>query len=213
MVPAILAAAMLGLFLAFLLGRMALGWFGKWLAVADSLEPASAIVVLGGYLPYRAMEAAAIYHQGLAPEIWLTKYRQGAEEDVLARLGIDVTPEYAFSHRVLERLGVPTCDILVIESPCLDTEGEIRQAALLTQARQKKEPIILVTSKCHARRVKVLWKALAGRSYPGIVRYTEQDPFLPDRWFLNSRDAQAVAHELFGLLNILFGFPIRAHRS
>src|SRR5665213_4370877 len=115
MFSVILAVATIALFLAFFLARAVLGWFGNWLAVADSLQPASAIVVLGGYLPYRAIEAAAIYHQGWAPEIWLTKYKQSIEEDVLAGLGIEFTPEYAFSRRVLERLGVPDGDIFVIE--------------------------------------------------------------------------------------------------
>src|SRR5580693_4214863 len=122
MLQAIVAAAVF-LFLAFILGSKALGWFGKWLAVADSLEPANAILVLGGFLPFRAMEAAAIYHQGWAREIWLTKYQESGEEKVLANLGIEVTPEYVFSYRVLKRLGVPTSDILIIERPCLDTEG------------------------------------------------------------------------------------------
>ena len=45
---------------------------GQWLMVADPLEPAKAIVVLSGRVPFRAMEAASIYRQGLAPEVWLT---------------------------------------------------------------------------------------------------------------------------------------------
>jgi hypothetical protein len=45
---------------------------GQWLMVADPLEPAKAIVVLSGRVPFRALEAASIYREGLAPEVWLT---------------------------------------------------------------------------------------------------------------------------------------------
>jgi uncharacterized SAM-binding protein YcdF (DUF218 family) len=171
------------------------------------------MVVLGGYLPYRAMEAAEIYGQGWAPEIWLTQYAQNAEEAILAKLGIEVTPECVFSRQVLQKLGVPEAAILEIEPACADTADEIRTAVQQAQSRTNKDPIILITSKCHARRVKVIWKSLMGTTRPAIVRYSEQDPFSPDRWFLNTRDASRVAHEFFGLLNAWCGFPIRAHRS
>ena len=46
---------------------------GRWLVVEDPLERANAIVVLGGHVPFRAMEAAAIYGAGWAPEVWLSQ--------------------------------------------------------------------------------------------------------------------------------------------
>ena len=46
---------------------------GSWVVVADPLVKADAIVVFGGQLPFRAMEAAAIYHEGWAPEVWVTQ--------------------------------------------------------------------------------------------------------------------------------------------
>ena len=59
---------------------------GRSLMVADPLEPAKAIVVLSGRVPFRAMEAASIYRDGLAPEVWLTKEVRTAEELALDRL-------------------------------------------------------------------------------------------------------------------------------
>jgi uncharacterized SAM-binding protein YcdF (DUF218 family) len=212
MMTGVLAAIVVIVLLPFLFGRLLLGWFGKWLVIADPLQPATAIVVLGGYLPYRAMEAAEMYRQGWAPEVWLTKYARNADEAILAKLGIEVTPEYVFSRQVLQKLGVPETAILEIEPGCVDTGDELRTAVRQAQARGKQGPIILITSKCHARRVKVIWKSLNGARYPAIVRYSKQDPFSPDRWFLNTRDARTVTYEFFGLLNAWCGFPIRAHR-
>ena len=36
---------------------------GQWIVIEDRLTPASVIVVLSGQTPYRAMEAAALYHR------------------------------------------------------------------------------------------------------------------------------------------------------
>lgn len=186
---------------------------GRWLVLADPLQSASCILVLGGYLPFRAMEGAAIHQAGWAPEVWLTQYPQSTEERVLAGMGIERTPEYCLSSRVLQYCGVPVSAIHVLEHPSLDTEEEIRFAFQEIRERRLSGPIIIVTSKTHARRVKVLWKALTGSAEGAIVRYTNDDPFRPDRWFKNTRDVNAVAREFFGVLNVWAGSPIRARRT
>jgi uncharacterized SAM-binding protein YcdF (DUF218 family) len=196
-----------------LLSRPILTAIGNWLVIADPLQSASCILVLGGYLPFRAMEGAAIHRGGWAPEVWLTQYPPTTEECVLAGMGIEITPEYRFSSRVLQHCGVPASAIRVLERPSLDTEEEIRFAFNEMRVRQLSGPIIIVTSKTHARRVKVLWKALTGSVEGAIVRYTNEDPFRPDRWFRNTRDINAVAREFFGVLNVWAGFPIRARRT
>src|SRR5262249_12325604 len=70
------------------------GWavasLGTWLVVADPLERSTAVVVLSGYMPYRAIEAAAIYRKGWAQEVWLTEWSQTRLRADLARLGISM---------------------------------------------------------------------------------------------------------------------------
>jgi len=61
---------------------------GRWLVVDDALEPPRAIVVPSGLTPYRAMEAAEIYRQGWAREVWLFKGDPRGADDAFARLGI-----------------------------------------------------------------------------------------------------------------------------
>ena len=53
---------------------------GSWLVVEDPLARAAAIVVMGGHVPFRAMEAAALYNASWAPEVWLTRAASGPEE-------------------------------------------------------------------------------------------------------------------------------------
>lgn len=205
------AAWLVALGLLLSLGAFLFLGIGRWLVVSDSLERADAIVVFSGHLPFRAMEAAQIYRQGYAPEIWLTRPTLPEEEKALARLRVSVTGEEAYNERVLLRLGVPKTAIKTLSQPVLNTEQEVLLIArTLEQAGGKS--VILVTSKSHTRRVKAIWKALAGNRRKGIVRYASEDPFDRDRWWRRTRDAVSVVRETLGLLNVWTGFPLRPDR-
>src|SRR5580765_6811713 len=45
---------------------------GRWLDKEDPPQKAAAIAVLSGRMPSRALEAGRLYHQGYAPQIWLS---------------------------------------------------------------------------------------------------------------------------------------------
>src|SRR5690606_23445594 len=45
---------------------------GAWLAIPARSAPADAIVVLEGGGPQRMLPAIQLYHQGIAPELWIT---------------------------------------------------------------------------------------------------------------------------------------------
>ena len=45
---------------------------GRWLDKEDPPQKAAAIAVLSGRMPARALEAARLYNQGYAPQIWLS---------------------------------------------------------------------------------------------------------------------------------------------
>jgi uncharacterized SAM-binding protein YcdF (DUF218 family) len=181
---------------------------GRWLVVADPLQSARAVVVLGGHVPFRAMEAAAVYKQGWAAEVWLTQGGLTEAEASLDRLAIDRTPEHVVSGRVLERLGVPADVIRVLPGRNINTADEVRTVASQLQALGGNR-VIIVTSKSHARRVKVIWRILVGRPEV-VVRYATGDPFDPARWWLNTADAMAVSREWFGLLNAWARFPVKS---
>jgi len=169
---------------------------------------ADAIVVFGGQLPFRAMEAAAIYKQGWAPEVWVTQADSPADR-TSERLGIDYVPEHGYSRMVLEKLGVPPGAIRMLEPRAVNTTDEVRAAIGYLKARGGNRAI-LVSSKSHTRRIQVTWRALAGSGHEAVVRYTEKDPYQPGRWWANSRDALAVAREVGGIVNAWVGFPLKA---
>src|SRR5215475_6939832 len=96
---------------------------GKWLVREDSLQQASAIAVLSGGLPTRALEAAALYRQGYAKEIWLT--HPASHSTALKEFGISYPSEDEFDTRVLRRAGVPAKAIHVLDRPITNTDEEL----------------------------------------------------------------------------------------
>jgi uncharacterized SAM-binding protein YcdF (DUF218 family) len=191
---------------------LCLSRLGSWLIVADPLEPARAIVVLSGRVPFRAMEAASIYRQSWAPEVWLTKEVRTAEDVALENLGVHVVPKDAYNREVLKRLGVPVSAIRILEDSVWNTVDEIRLVARELRANGATR-VILVTSKTHSRRVRATWSEIIGASPPAVVRYASEEPYNPERWWRNTRDALEVSREAFGLLNVWTGFPVQPDRS
>jgi uncharacterized SAM-binding protein YcdF (DUF218 family) len=190
------------------------GWWvvahaGSWLVVEDSLQHAHAVAVLGGQVPFRAMEAARVYQQGWTREVWVTQGADHEDQIALSRMGIERPVDADYSLLVLDHLGVPRNAVRVLPARADSTAGEIRLVADELR-RTGGERVILVTSKYHARRVRALWRMLVGTRPEAVVRYTPDDPFDPHRWWKTTRDAMAVSREWFGLLNAWIGFPLRS---
>ena len=191
---------------------LGLSQLGYWLVVADPLEPAGAIVVLSGRVPFRAMEAALIYREGLAPEVWLTKEVVRPEELALDRLGVAVVRDEVYNRAVLERLGVKREAIHLLGDGIWNTADEVRLVAS-ELGRNHGERVIIVTSKSHSRRVRATWSAIVGASPRAIIRYAREEPYDARGWWRNTRDALDVSREAFGLMNVWAGFPVRPDRS
>ena len=206
---ALIAVAFLAAVL--VLAPLALRTAGTWLVVEDPLQPARSIVVVGGHLPFGAMEAAVVYQQGWTREVWLTQGAVHEEDLALARVGVDRTPEHVYSRQVLVALGVPSDAIHLVADRNRNTADEVRAVARELDTKGGGR-VILITSKYHTRRVKILWHALVGSHSEAIVRYTSDDPFEPVRWWRNTADALAVSREWFGLLNAWAGFPVKSER-
>jgi uncharacterized SAM-binding protein YcdF (DUF218 family) len=178
---------------------------GRWLVVEDPLVKARAIVVLSGAMPLRAIEAAKLYRQGYAPEIWLTHSSEPGE--TLEEMGIPFSGEDYYNTLVLVHEGVPPEAIHVLEPPIVNTADEIKVAAAAL-AHGKGEAVIIVTTKAHTRRVRLLWRRLAPGQELAVVRAASSDPFDPRHWWHTTGDALDVVRELLGLLNAWAGLPL-----
>jgi len=180
---------------------------GGWLVVEDPLEKARAIAVLSGRMPLRAIEAAKLYRQGYAPEVWLTRSSEPGE--TLKGMGISFAGEDYYTARVLVHEGVPPGAIHVLEPPVVNTTDEIKVLAAALAA-ERDRTVILVTTKPHTRRVRLLWRKLAAGQGRVIVRASSDDSFDPKHWWRTTNDALDVLREVLGLVNAWAGLPLHA---
>jgi uncharacterized SAM-binding protein YcdF (DUF218 family) len=178
---------------------------GRWLVVEDPLAKASAIAVLSGSMPLRAMEAARLYRQGYAPEIWLTRSSEPAE--TLKEMGISFAGEDYYNTLILIHEGVPAEAIHVLETPVVNTADEIKLIGSAL-AGEKERTVIIVTTKAHTRRVRLLWRKLASGNGGVIVRAASRDTFDPRHWWRTTSDALDVVREVLGILNVWAGLPL-----
>jgi len=195
------------LFLALILASLFVFFhLGRWLIVEDPLQPAAAVAVLSGRMPNRALEAAKVYKQGYAPQVWLTHSTEPGA--TLAKLGVPYQGEDAYDKLILVHEGVPETAIRVLEPPIVNTADEM---AAFGQAVARANPrrVILVTSKVHTRRTRTLWKSLSAGNGDAIVHGDSSDSFDADHWWRTTGDALDVVREVLGLLNAWAGLPLR----
>lgn len=179
---------------------------GHWLVRQDSLQKANAIAVLSGGFPGRALEAAALYRQGYAKEIWLTNPSSDSQE--LKNMGIHFPGEADFNFQVLRRQGVPAKAIRVLDGPVVNTADELDAISGVLQ-KQKQAAVIVVTDKPHTRRVRTLWDQFNAARGKAIVHGVNADDFDPDGWWKSTEDTHQVIHEMMGMANIWAGLPMR----
>jgi uncharacterized SAM-binding protein YcdF (DUF218 family) len=179
---------------------------GHWLVKEDPLQKADAIAVLSGNFPTRAMEAAKLYHQGYAKEIWLT--HPGTRSDPMKQFGVRYPSEDDCNYQVLRKQGVPAKSIHILETSILNTADELDviSAALQDTGSQS---VIVVTDKPHTRRVHTLWKEFEADRGSAIVHGVNDGSYNPSRWWKTSSGATQVMHEVLGVINASAGLPVQ----
>jgi uncharacterized SAM-binding protein YcdF (DUF218 family) len=183
---------------------------GNWLVVQDPLVHADVIVILSGKLPERALEAARIFRAGYAGEVWISPPTSPAE--ALKAMKISFLGEDFYNEKVLLAQGVPADLIRVMARPSANTEEEVRQIAENLRALEL-HSVIVVTSKAHTRRVRLIWHKLVGPDPHLILRYASDDSYDGAHWWRHTRDALDVVRETLGLCNAWAGFPLRPREN
>ena len=192
--------------LAYLVHPMVLRRVGAYLVVEDVLEPVSAIVVLGGSAPLRALEAARLYKDGWAPEIILNQALRRETFYAFSSLGIDLVEQHEYNREALLHSGVPEKAIMVIEEEVENTHAELRA---VLQALPEETTLIIVTSNYHTRRTAAIWNHLTGGQVKGLIRWSRSDTsFDPTTWWKNRRSIRFLVNEYMGLINYWLGFPL-----
>jgi uncharacterized SAM-binding protein YcdF (DUF218 family) len=181
---------------------------GRWLDKEDPPQKAAAIAILSGRMPSRALEAARLYNQGYAPQIWLSySVEPGA---TLEKLSVPYAGEEFYDRLLLLHQGVPDSAIHILAPPIVNTADEMRTFG---QALHKENlhRIILVTSNVHARRTGILWRRLSAKDGEAIIRGAPDDDLA--HWWRSTGDALDVVREVLGLLNAWAGLPLQPAKS
>jgi uncharacterized SAM-binding protein YcdF (DUF218 family) len=182
---------------------------GRWLVVEDPLRKADAIAVLSGRLPGRALEAARVYKEGYANHLWLTHSSEPGA--TMERLSVPYVGDDSYNEQILVHEGVPESAIEVLDPPIVNTADEMKTIGDALQ-RENKHSVIIVTSKVHTRRVRVLWKRISGQDGTAIIRGDSNDSFDPEHWWRNTQDTLDVVREVLGLANAWAGLPLEPAR-
>jgi hypothetical protein len=189
-----------------LIGGVALRYLGFWLVLDDPLEHAAAVAVMGGGFPYRVAKAAELYKEGWAKEVWLTQGSKNDRDRDLEAFGMPQAAEYESGQWLLRKMGVPDDRVRILPEPVDNTYTELK--VVTAYAEQHGSPVIVVTSKSHTRRVRVVWNIVAGRKARAIVCSVPRESYDEDHWWRTTTDALVTFRETFGILNAWAGFPI-----
>jgi uncharacterized SAM-binding protein YcdF (DUF218 family) len=188
------------------MGLLVFFGIGRWLVLQDPLVHADAIVILSGHLPDRALEAARLYGAGYAQQVWISQGLSPAEG--LKTMKIVYLGEDFYNEKILLAKGVPVDAIRILERPSANTQVEVREIRDFLR-QNNLSSVIIVTSKAHTRRVRAIWKKLAGSDARAIVRFANDDPYDGAHWWRHTQDGLDVVRETLGLLNAWAGFPLR----
>ena len=181
----------------------------EYLITSDSLEPADAIVVLGGIAAERAIEAADLYTEGYAPYIVLTpeEWHSGKTYDILKSLEIKSIESYEFSREVAVKLGVPVEAILVVDSRANSTRSEARGLKPFLLKNHIRS-IIAVSSATHTTRTGIIFNWIFDGQIQVRMRPTKYDTFDPGAWWDERWMARSVLLEYMKLVDLYIAMAL-----
>lgn len=187
------------------LAYLSLPLLGRWLVREDAVQPADAIAVLAGRFPQRALEAARLYHEGFAREVWLTRPRKHTSFDELGE--VQFLGEDDRNFEVLRSFGVPEYAIRILDVPIINTADELNaiSSGLKTLGDSS---VIIVTSKAHTRRVFSLWDKYHAGDGEALIHGVSYDPFSPSHWWKSAGSRDQAIHEFLGMLDMWAGLPV-----
>lgn len=165
-----------------ILGFFALRGLGSFLVVQDPLEKADGILILGGTMYERQLEAVELYKEGWAPRLFMLREISDWGEAELVKRGIEYLSVVDVQVDAMVRLGVPREQITILER----ANSTAQEADFLYQLAQRDQftKVIIVTSKQHTRRARlVMNRRMAGSAARVIVRYSRYDRANVDRWW------------------------------
>ena len=177
---------------------------GSFLVVEDPLRKADAIIVLGGSMYERQMEAVDLFQAGMAPRIYLFREIADWGEHVLIERKIPYLRAVDVQIDAMVKLGVPRESISILDQAA-NTASEARFVHDLVQS-QRYSSIIIVTSKQHTRRARlVMSRRLADLGTTIVMRGSHYDLTPTDKWWTDRPTIRFTLFESQRLLGYWIG--------
>ncbi|MEP6783240.1 MAG: YdcF family protein, partial [Acidobacteriota bacterium] len=133
-----------------IIGSIAFARLGAFLVISDPLQKADAIVVLGGTMYERQMEAVDLYKAGMAPRICLFREISDYGERELIARGVPFLRSVDVQIDAMAKLGVPRDAITILDEADSTADEASHLLGLVT--RDHLSSVIIITSKQHTRR-------------------------------------------------------------
>lgn len=180
--------------------RGSVGLVAWWLDFSEEPVPADFIVVLAGDFR-RPAYGADLFRAGLAPEVWIGRPRREGSLAFLDREGLKVPVEEDLNAALLLKHGVPADRVRRFGRALRSTVDEAR--AFAREARPEGKRVLVVTSRYHARRSRLVFRDALRRSEVRVCAspYEEFDR----RWWTHQDFARNAVLETAKTLYYLLG--------
>ena len=171
---------------------------GHLLVVADPVASADIIVIAIDAKEAGVLEAADLFHQGVAPRVGVFTDLPTDMDLELIRRGAPFFDEATQFIEQLGALGVTCIERLPPAVSGTKEEGDVLRGWL---GQHRFRSIVVVTSSDHSRRVsRVLRRALQGQSFILIVKPSSYSAFDPEHWWQSRENLRTGIIELQKLL-------------
>jgi uncharacterized SAM-binding protein YcdF (DUF218 family) len=169
--------------------------FGRFLIVEHTPQKSELVVCLAGSNVDRALAAADVYKQGLAPKVFVTREEIPHGYGLLQQRGVSYPESRDLLVMALKAQGVPESALVISDVPVKSTEEE---AAVVTGFMEENHyrSIILVTSPIQSRRAWLTFRRVIENKETQIfVLPTSYSGFNPENWWANRQYVYDVVLE------------------
>jgi len=188
----------------FLNKQTLLTFAGNLLISEDTPQKAEAIVVLNGGVPIRILEAIDLHKSGLGEYIIFCKVTESFEYKKLRESNINYPVEHDINKQIAEEFEIPSSNIYMVYKKVSSTYGELESIkGFLIDNNIKK--IIIVTSKFHTLRTRMIANKVFNREINFMVIGTKYDGYNPNTWWKNRNATRYTVSEYLKIFAYYLG--------
>lgn len=174
-----------------LLRRIGEAWI-----VEHPIQKADAIVVLGGGVPFRPIDAAELYRQGLGERVLISAAPNRFELESKRLETIDFSvPQHGTSFQLLRQHGVPASAIIVLPEASTSTREEAERVAKWT-GKHGVGRLLIPTNQFHTRRVAWTFEKHSGCDCTVVATRFRR----PECWWESRDEVRSFQNELIKML-------------